>query len=96
MVDEPCAEFRPVEADRGHSFIFLDADYPDEASASRRLYALWSVLNLAPGEACIRLSPSSPSFHAYEPPHPARGSGIHRFIAVAIEHSKPLSLSQDR
>lgn len=96
MSDAPCAEFRPIVADRTHSFMFLDADYPDEASASRRIYSLWSVLNLAPSEATIRLSPSSPSFHAYEPSHPARGSGTHRFIAVVIENSKPISLSQDR
>lgn len=81
-----------------YSVLFADCDYPNENTKELSNYVLWSRVNIQ-GNGRIVLEPTrilGQELHSYQPPHPIRGTGTHRFLAALIEHSSEFKLTSDR
>ncbi len=76
-----------------HSLFLFDADYPDPTTNKLTNYLLWSRQNLIPGVSyCLELEKASGNQGLdFIPPHPARGTGVHRIILALIEHPSSIT-----
>lgn len=76
----------------------FDADYPDEQAKRLQHHLLLSFPNIKPDglDADVRLDASSEAAHAFQPPHPARGTSTHRILTVLMEHDQPYTIDEAR
>lgn len=82
------------------SLFLFDLDYPSADSSHLEHYCLWAVGNLpiSINKQTI-LDPGSHDNHTadtwlqYQPPHPQRGTGYHRYLCLLVSHPEKLGSS---
>src|SRR5690606_31819861 len=92
----PLLEFKPKRDDIFNSVLLFDADYPCEQSKRLQEYILWSNYNNMSSNKCVFNLKDVTNGQAFIPPHPQRGSGVHRIILVVVEHPQEIPNTDTR
>ncbi|PLW28541.1 hypothetical protein PCANC_21923 [Puccinia coronata f. sp. avenae] len=83
---------------RLYTLVMVDPDVPDPQNHSFTTFLHWVRTNISlsattNGELDLRSEKEEEEVVKYVPPHPAQGSGIHRYTVMIFEQPGPVALS---
>lgn len=80
----------------------FDLDYPNAATSQLDQYCHWAHVNVGYSEKMkdekfivIDAKDKETTAFPYQPPHPQRGTGYHRYILLLLGHEEKMFISSD-